>query len=130
MTRRAIVPQAMAEMARDWRMSPGVLSGDHLFLTGFNGCAIDGTVPTDPVAQFDIAFEAVEMVLAEAGLGWSAVVDMTSYHVGLADHLDLFRAARAQRLTGDIDPAWTAIEVVGFATQGVIVELKVTARVA
>ena len=76
---RAIVPNSMRDLVKDWRMSPGLVSGDHVFLTGFNGCPVDGPPPADPTAQMRIAFD-------------------------------------------------TVAEVPGFATPGVVVELKVVAR--
>lgn len=124
---RAIIPAEMTALEADWRMSPGIISGGHVFLTGFNGCPLEGPPSADPETQIGTAFEAVEMVLAEAGLDFGDVVDMTSYHVGLAEHLELFRTMRAARVRPPY-PAWTAVEVAGFATAGVIVELKVVAR--
>ncbi|WP_299673640.1 Rid family hydrolase [uncultured Roseobacter sp.] len=124
---RALIPDEMAALEQDWRMSPGLISGDHVFLTGFNGCPLEGPPPPEPEIQIETAFEAVKTVLAEAGLDFTDVVDMTSYHLGLADHLTLFRQIRAARVRPPY-PAWTAIEVAGFATPGVIVELKVVAR--
>lgn len=108
-------------------MSPGIVSNGHVFLTGFNGCPLDGPPSPDPETQIITAFDAVEMVLAQAGLGFGDVIEMTSYHVGLANHLILFRTLRAARVSRPY-PAWTALEVTGFATPGVIVELKVVAR--
>ncbi|WP_299773332.1 RidA family protein [uncultured Tateyamaria sp.] len=126
---RAIVPDGMQDLVQNWRMSPAIVSGDHVFLTGFNGCPLDGPPPTDPVAQMRIVFDTVSEVLAADGLDWSAVVDMTSFHVGLRDHLEDFKAIRAEYVCQPY-PAWTAIEVAGFATDGVIVELKVVARLS
>ncbi|WP_254684867.1 RidA family protein [Tateyamaria omphalii] len=124
---RAIVPDDMRDLVRDWRMSPALVSGDHVFLTGFNGCPVDGPPPADPVAQMRVAFDTVTDVLAADGLDWSSVVDMTSFHVGLRDHLEDFKAIRAEYVRQPY-PAWTAIEVAGFAADGVIVELKIVAR--
>lgn len=124
---RALIPPQMARLEEDWRMSPGLVSNGHVFLTGFNGCPLDGPPAPDPATQITTAFDAVESVLSEAGLDFSHVIDMTSYHVGLADHLTLFRELRAAWIRRPY-PAWTAIEVAGFATPGVIVELKVVAR--
>ncbi|MEX0370763.1 MAG: RidA family protein [Tateyamaria sp.] len=123
----AVVPDGMQDLVRDWRMSPALISGDHVFLTGFNGCPVDGPPPTDPVAQIHIAFDTVTEVLAAGGMGWGDVVDMTSFHVGLLDHLEAFKAVRASYVQQPY-PAWTAIEVAGFATDAVIVELKIVAR--
>lgn len=124
---RAIVPDVMQDLVRDWRMSPALVSGDHVFLTGFNGCPVDGPPPADPVAQMHVAFDTVTEVLTAGGLDWSAVVDMTSFHIGLRDHLEAFKAVRAEYVREPF-PAWTAIEVAGFASAGVIIELKIVAR--
>ncbi|WP_299502279.1 Rid family hydrolase [uncultured Roseobacter sp.] len=123
----ALIPPAMAALERDWQMSPGLVSNGHVFLTGFNGCPLEGAPSPDPETQITTAFDMVEMVLAEAGLSFADVVEMTSFHVGLADYLSLFRRLRAERISRPY-PAWTALEVAGFATPGVIVELKVVAR--
>ena len=123
-----VIPPNMADLEREWHMSPGVVSNGHMFLTGFNGCPLDGPPPSDAGTQIDIAFDTVEAVLAQAGLGMKDIVDMTSFHVDLQNHLELFKAKRAARFVRPY-PAWTAIEVAGFATPGVIVELKVVARV-
>ncbi|WP_223274873.1 RidA family protein [Tateyamaria sp. syn59] len=125
--RGVIVPEGMQDLVRDWRMSPARVSGDHVFLTGFNGCPVDGPPPSDPVAQMRVAFDTVTAVLAAGDLDWSNVVDMTSFHVGLRDHLEDFKTIRAGYVQQPY-PAWTAIEVAGFATDGVIVELKIVAR--
>ena len=123
----ALVPSGFENLETGWHMSPAIVSGDHVFLTGFNGCPLDGPPPADPQAQMRIAFDTVAEVLGARGLDWGHVVDMTSYHVGLADHLDLFKSVRATYVRRPY-PAWTAIEVAGFAMQDVIVELKVVAR--
>lgn len=127
MSTKAIVPPAMRALYENWRMAPGLLSDGHLFLTGFTGTGLDGRVSDDPQTQIETAFEQVGMVLAEAGLDFGAVVEMTSYHVGLRDHLEMFRAVRDRHVRPPY-PAWTAIEVSGFVTAGVIVELRVIAR--
>ncbi len=51
---------------------------------------------------------------------------MTSYHINLRDHFDLFSAVRAEYVT-DPYPAWTAVEVAGLRRIGAIVEIRVIA---
>lgn len=80
----------------------------------------------DPSEQIPEAFTQVEMVLREGGMSLDDVVEMTSYHAGLREHLEQFRAIRAQHVR-EPHPAWTAVEVAGFASEGVVVE-KVVAR--
>ncbi len=120
-----IPPQARAA-AQAARMSPGILSGDHLFLTGMTGGDADGTMPEDPETQMRSAFAKIGGVLAEVGLGFDAIVEMTTYHVGLRDHFDLFDAIRLETLP-DPQPAWTAIEAGGLRREGAVIEIRAIA---
>lgn len=52
---------------------------------------------------------------------------MTSYHVGLREHFDLFNAIRLESFE-DPYPAWTAVEVAGPRREGAIVEVRVIAH--
>ncbi|NGO54854.1 Rid family hydrolase [Allomesorhizobium camelthorni] len=108
-------------------MSPGLECDGFVFLTGFNGMSLDGELSLDPSEQIQEAFAQVNMVLCEGGMCFEDVVEMTSYHVGLRDHLEQFKAIRAQYVHEPY-PAWTAVEVAGFASEGVIIELRVVAR--
>lgn len=108
-------------------MSPGHLSGDHVFLTGFTGTAADGTLSDDPETQMRHAFEKIGYVLRDAGLDFGALVEMTTYHIGLKEHLDLFKSVRAEYVTEPY-PAWTAIEVAGFVRDGAVIEIRAIAR--
>jgi enamine deaminase RidA (YjgF/YER057c/UK114 family) len=51
---------------------------------------------------------------------------MTTYHLGLRDHLDLLRSIRAE-FVREPYPAWTAIEVAGFVSEGSIIEIRIVA---
>jgi len=127
MTRKAIIPNELQAYCDDWRMSPGHLSGKHVFLTGFTGANADGTLSEDPETQIRNAFEKIGYVLREAGLDYGALVEMTTYHVGLKDHLDLFKTVRAEYVAEPY-PAWTAIEVAGFVRDGAVIEIRAIAR--
>ncbi len=108
-------------------MSPGVMSGDFVFVTGMTGSNPDGSMPTDLGTQFRNAFEKILAVLKEAGLNFGAVVEMTSYHVELREHFEQFDAVRLEYLAKPF-PAWTAVEVAGLRRAGAVVEIKVIAR--
>ncbi|MEJ6395949.1 Rid family hydrolase [Gymnodinialimonas sp. 2305UL16-5] len=127
MAKNAIVPDNMADLYRDWKMAPGSEAGGFVFLSGFNGAGLDGETSSDLAAQINTAFDQVFGVLHEGGMDAGNVVEVTSYHVGLKDHLDTFKAIWTERMR-DPYPAWTAIEVAGFASDGVIVELRVVAH--
>jgi enamine deaminase RidA (YjgF/YER057c/UK114 family) len=125
MTRRGVAPVDLADYRDHWHMSPGVLSNGFLFLTGMTGHRPQGPSP-DPETQIRAAFSRVDSVLREAGLDSSHIVEMTSFHVGLRHHLDVFRRVRDEYLTEPY-PAWTAVGVTDLITDGTIVELRVVA---
>lgn len=129
MKRQAIVPKELEPYYDDWKMSPGHLSGDHVFLTGFTGASADGSLSSDPEIQMQNAFGKIGLVLRKAGLDFGALVEMTTYHIGLRDHLELFKSVRAKYVVEPY-PAWTAIEVAGFVREGAIIEIRAIARVS
>ncbi|WP_299043928.1 Rid family hydrolase [uncultured Tateyamaria sp.] len=126
MTRQVLVPPALRAACAQAGMSPGVVSHNHVFLTGVTGAGPDGAMPDTDEAQFNACFEKIAAVLAEADLGLDAVVEMTSYHVGLRGHFDLFDRVRRLHLA-DPYPAWTAVEVAGLRRHGAVVEIRVVA---
>ena len=119
MTKRAIVPPEFRAAAEQLKMSPAIVSGDHVFLTGVTGSNAQGHMPGDPETQIRNAFEKIGLVLR-------AVVEMTTYHVGLRDHFELFDAIRLECFSEPY-PAWTAVEVAGLRREGAIVEIRVIA---
>ncbi len=127
MWKKAIIPEAFRAGAEQLKVSPGLLSNDFLFMTGVTGGTPDGVMPSDPEAQFRNVFEKMGLVLAEAGLTFHALAEMTSYHVGLRQHFDLFAAVRADYVEEPY-PAWTAVEVAGLRREGALVEVRVVAR--
>lgn len=128
MKRRSVVPQELGSYYTDWKMSPGLISGQHVFFTGFTGADAEGNLPDDPEAQMRNAFEKIGFVLREADMDFGSLVEMTTYHVGLRDHLDLFKFVRAE-FVREPYPAWTAIEVAGFVREGAIIEIRVIAAI-
>ncbi|QDG77992.1 RidA family protein [Labrenzia sp. PHM005] len=127
MTIRSIVPKELDYYYSNWQMSPGLACGDFIYMTGFTGSDRNGDVPADPETQFRSAFRKIGLVLAEAGLTYNSLVEMTSYHVGLRDHLELFKKVRSEFVVEPY-PAWTAIEVAGFVAEKAVVEIKAVAR--
>jgi enamine deaminase RidA (YjgF/YER057c/UK114 family) len=124
--RRALVAPGREAVARALHLSPGVVAGDFVFLTGMTGALPDGTMPADPELQIRSAFDKIGAVLALDGLDHAAIVEMTSYHVGLRDHFDLFNLIRSAYVQEPYT-AWTAVEVAGLRREGAIVEIRVVA---
>ena len=67
-------------------------AGRLLVVAGQIGMRPDGSVPDDPLAQLDVAFENVAGNLRAAGMGLSDIIKVTYYHVGRLD--------RGRRLPG------------------------------
>jgi enamine deaminase RidA (YjgF/YER057c/UK114 family) len=123
---RAITPEDALASAEQLKLSPAIHSGNHVFLSGVTGSDAQGGVAEDPEAQFRNAFDKIGGVLREAGLTFAAVVEMTSYHIGLRGHFDLFNRVRLDYLKAPY-PAWTAVEVAGLRREGAIVEIRIIA---
>ena len=80
----------------------------------------------DPEAQFAVAFETLDAILREGGAGLAAVVEITSYHVGISPHMDAFMRVCARYLTEPY-PAWTAVGVAALIVPGGLVGLRAVA---
>lgn len=124
--KQSIVPPELLNYYRDWHMSPGLTCQGFVFLTGVNGTRPDGTISTVPAEQIRQAFLTVEDILTHGGLRFENVVEMTTYHVCLHDHIDLFCTIRDEFVVEPF-PAWTAIEVSGLITKEALVEIRIIA---
>lgn len=72
------------------------------------------------------AFDKIGLVLDEAGLSFRSIVEMTTYHIGLRDHFEVFDRVRLSFVHAPY-PAWTAVEVAGLRRPGAVVEIRVIA---
>ncbi len=92
--RKTIVPKGFESMYEHFHFAQAVREGNTVWCSGQLGVGPDGKCPEDPKAQFRLAFEAVGRVLAEAGASFADVVEMTTFHVGLRQHLGAFSAVK------------------------------------
>lgn len=122
-----IVPQGMEMAYEQFHFAPAVRSGNWLRCSGQLGTDEKFVAVAEPEAQFVQAFENVKAVLAAAKLDFSDVVELTTFHVGLREHLGTFLAVKDRYLEAPY-PAWTAIGIVELAVPGALVEIRVTAR--
>jgi enamine deaminase RidA (YjgF/YER057c/UK114 family) len=120
-------PGSMQPMYDRFHFAAAVRAGELLLCSGQIGVGSDGRAPADPAEQFAAAFEAVGAVLAEAGLDFGDVVEITSFHVGLMQHIGAFMRVK-DRYLAEPYPAWTAIGVSELAVPGGLVEIRATAR--
>lgn len=125
--KRTIAAPEFAHYPEEWHMSPVLDTGDFVFLSGQTGSRPDGTVASDPEEQFRDVFGFVKANLAAAGLSFDNVVEMTSYHIELKRHLQAFVKVKDEYVSAPY-PAWTAIGVSEFISDGTLVEVRVIAR--
>lgn len=72
-------------------------------------------------------FDHLQQYLAAADTDLDALVEITTYHVNMREHLDAFIAVKDEYLT-DPYPAWSAIGVTELITSGALVELRAIAE--
>jgi enamine deaminase RidA (YjgF/YER057c/UK114 family) len=126
-TAKRIIPASMKAFYDSYHFAPAVVDGDHLRCSGVIGIEADGTCSGDPEKQFTKAFESLGEVLAEAGISAASITEMTTFHVGLQEHMNTFLKVK-DRFVKEPYPAWTAIGITELAVPGGLVEIRVTAR--
>ncbi len=121
-------PPGAEATAERFHFSQGALVASGLLVcSGQIGTAADGSIPDDPAEDFHNAWRKVGEVLAVAGLGFEHLIDTTTFHVGLREHLATFMEVRDHYLSAPW-PAWTAIGVAELAVPGARVEIRATAQ--
>lgn len=106
--------------------SAAVRSHGHLFIAGTIGRRPDDTIPEGIEEQSEIAIAKLQEILRLEGLDLSALVDVTSYHVDIHQHLAGFTKAKERHIKAPY-PAWSLIGVSGLASPGLLVEIRATA---
>lgn len=117
--RGPIIPDGSQKTYDNFHFAPAYQVGDTLYVSGVIG---RGDTPAD---EFADAFASLTTVLETAGFSIEDVVEMTSFHIDMANTLGAFMEARDAVMS---EPwcAWTAIGCTELAMPG-HAEVKVTA---
>lgn len=126
---KVVIPDWMKPIYDNYHYAPAVIDGDQLRCSGMIGIRPDLSVPEDPTEQFTLAFENLRGLLAEVGLSFADVTEMTTYHVGLAAQIDRFVAVKDAFVSPPY-PAWTAVGISELAIPGAVVEIQIAARLS
>jgi enamine deaminase RidA (YjgF/YER057c/UK114 family) len=121
-----VIPPGSEKTYERFHFAPAVRVGDTLYCSGVIG-AEGARVPEAAADEFTRAFQALADVLAAAGGSIDDVVEMTSFHVDMSQHLGAFVAAK-DAVISEPYPAWTAIGCTELAVPGARVEIKATAQ--
>jgi enamine deaminase RidA (YjgF/YER057c/UK114 family) len=125
--KRTLSTADFSHYPRAWHFSPVLDTGDFVFLSGITGTHADRSIAANPEAQFRDTFGFLQANLEVAGLTFSHIVEMTTYHVGLRRHLEAFIKVKDEFISEPF-PAWTAIGVTELITAGTLVEIRVIAK--
>lgn len=101
--------------------------GRMVFISGQIGVGRDGKlVPGDFRAQAVQAFENLKAALEAVGARFEDVVKMNSYIIEI-EHQAILREVRQLYINRASPPASTSVRVVGFAREGVLLEVEAIA---
>ncbi|TGR65578.1 RidA family protein [bacterium M00.F.Ca.ET.194.01.1.1] len=126
MDREIIIPDEMQEIVSRAGYAPAVKVGDTIYVVGQVGRTKDLDIIHDPSKQFRAMWDNLRIVLEAAHCTFDDIVEMTSYHVEMSKHMDVFRTVK-----NEVFPkgtyAWTRIGVSELAHQGLLAEVKCVA---
>jgi len=125
MTRDVIVPENHQRQTDSFHFSSAARAGGIVICSGQIGTGPKG-VPDSAEEEFRNAWTEVGVVLKEAGLDYEHILEYTSYHVNMHDHLADFMKVRDEFISAPW-PAWTAIGCTELAVPGARVEIRVIA---
>jgi reactive intermediate/imine deaminase len=109
--RKAIVPPGYPASSP---LSPAVVAGDRMYLSGFLGRDINtGRIPDDPAAQVDLALDRMKAALEAAGLDFRHMVFINPY-LTTKMPMGVMNKVYAKRFEFGNTPARATIEVAGL----------------
>ena len=124
--RELIIPDSMRNIVERAGYVPAVRSGNLVFCAGQIGRTSDLVIVEDPEEQFRTLWANLELVLGAAGCSFDDVVEMTSYHVNMREHMPTFVKVKDQVFPKGTS-AWTCLGVSELAHDGLLAEVKVVA---
>jgi enamine deaminase RidA (YjgF/YER057c/UK114 family) len=123
---RAITPAALPAPFARYSHAVEVPPGARLvYASGQLGVAPDGRVPDEAEAQAELIFDALERLLAEAGMGLADLVRLNAY-VTAREHMAAYMRVRDRRV-GTPPPASTLLIVAGFSREEFKLEVEAVA---
>jgi enamine deaminase RidA (YjgF/YER057c/UK114 family) len=121
-----IIVPGLESVEQDWHYSHVVRTRGLLLLSGVTGLSETGEISEDPATQFRAAFHYLGLYLAAAGADSSHIAEITSYHVDIRDHIDVFNKVKDEFLKRPF-PAWTGVGVAALIIPGTLLEMRVVA---
>ena len=98
-------------------LSPAVIAGDRMYLSGFLGRDINtGRIPDDPAAQVELSLDRMEATLKAAGLDFRHMVFVNPYLTGKIP-MEVMNRVYAKRFEFGNTPARATIQVAALPSE-------------
>lgn len=123
--RELINPPGTEVVYQSMQFSQAVRAGDMVWVSGQVGMDEQLSMADGIEAQARLAFRNLEKVLAAAGASLADVVELTTFHVDMAQ-MGTFARVKSEFFTKDF-PAWTAVGVKELVLTGLLVEIRAVA---
>jgi 2-iminobutanoate/2-iminopropanoate deaminase len=124
---RFLNPDTLTKPAAYSQVVEVTTPGRMIFISGQIGVGRDGKlVDGDFRAQAIQAFDNLKAALEAVGAGFEHVVKMNSYLIEI-EHQAILRDVRRLYMNMASPPASTSVRVVGFAREGVLLEVEAIA---
>ena len=126
MTIEIVIPEGSQKTYEAMHFAPAVKHNGLIMCSGVIGM-VDGKIPEKAEDEFRAAWQGIKHTLNAAGAELTDILDFTSYHIGMKDHIRAFVSVKDEFLS-DPYPAWSAIGTTELAMPNARVEIRVTAR--
>jgi reactive intermediate/imine deaminase len=119
-----INPKGTEAVYSSMHFSQAVRSGDTVWISGQVGIDDKWKVAEGVEAQARLAFQNLQNVIKEAGGSLDDVVELTTFHVSMADFKS-FSKVKSEFFPKDY-PAWTAVGVSELVLPNILLEIRAT----
>ena len=126
MTIEVVIPENQRKTYEAMHFAPAVKHNGLILCSGMIG-HVAGKIPENAAEEFRAAWKSIEVVLQAAGAELTDILEFTSYHIGMSEHIGTFVKVKDEFLS-DPYPAWTAIGITSLAMPDARVEIRVIAR--
>ena len=128
MTIEVVIPENQRKTYEAMHFAPAVKHNGLILCSGVIG-HVGGKIPENAADEFRAAWKGIQATLQAAGAELTDILEYTSYHVGMSDHMGPFMQVKSEFLSEPY-PAWTAIGITSLAMPDARVEIRVIARQA
>ncbi len=120
-----VIPEGWQKIYENWKFAPALKIDNRIYVSGVVAAPRNG----DLKEGYRRAWRIIEQMLVKAGASLDDIVEMTTFHTNLQDHLEGFGEVKNEFIKAPY-PSWTGIGITELAVPNGIVEIKVIAHVS